>query len=118
MTDEEIIEELQTAESFMVQYRAVVERVAHELAKRKSMAVFGVEGGYSGDIGCWEAGADTICLHITDLMSDKHFSYHEGNKHFYKSDSKLSDKSHDFEKIWTAKMAEAGITNIWLTGHH
>jgi hypothetical protein len=118
MTDEELIEELQNAESFMVQYKAVAERVAFELAKRKSMAVFGVEGGYTGDLGCWEAGADTICLHITDSMSGKHFTRPEGDKIYYQSNSELSDKSHDFEKVWYEKMQEAGIVSIWLTGHH
>ena len=66
MDDKEIVAAYKQCKQLLDEYKKIAQPLAEELAKRKSMYVFGKPGGYQGDLGCWEAGMDTICLHLTD----------------------------------------------------
>lgn len=60
MTDEELRNLLTQADALLRQYTEVAKMAGRELARRHSLAV-GAE--YEGQLGCYTAGLDTICLH-------------------------------------------------------
>lgn len=108
MTDDEIIAKLKEADALLAKYREIVGPVADELAKKKSIFVFGKEGGYSGDLGCFEAGPNVICLHITPEFRGA--TYGEYQK-------AAGDRPYDFEFDWSHKVDAAGIRGIYISGH-
>ncbi len=97
--DKEIVEKLKLADAALGQYRSLIEPVAKELAKRKSRFVYRKDTAYIGQLGCYEAGVDTICLHISDQYS-KH-----GEKNL--------KKALDFQDKWSKK---AKLKNIKISG--
>lgn len=107
MTDEEILENLKKADAFLEEYKKLAKPVAEELAQRKSMAVFGKPGLYTGNLGCWESGIDFICLHITD---EGHAEL--GARHV---DDPRMDKVREFEDEW-AKRAKP--RHVYIGGHY
>ena len=62
--------------------------------------LFGKIGCYRGHLGCFEEGADTICLHIEGKAQGK--TYREFEK-------KAGDRPFDFMMVWTRKLDQAGI---------
>lgn len=107
MTDDEIISGLKKADALLEEYKKVVQPIAEELARQKSIAVYGKEDCYSGDLGCWEAGCDCVCLHIKDHARGK----------TWKEDRPFHDKAIDFDIMWSRKSGEAGIKHVHITGH-
>ncbi len=99
---------LKQADEKLAGYKVIAQKVAAELAKRKSMYVFGKEGGYRGDLGCWEAGADVICLHIEDEFRGESYKEYQ---------EKSEKKAYDFEGEWVRKVLEANIHNVFISGH-
>ena len=108
MTDDEIIAKLKEGQDLLSKYKEVVAPVAEELAKRKSLFVFGKEGGYSGDLGCFESGPNVICLHITPEFQGS--TYGEYQK-------AAGDRPYDFDLEWSKKAVDAGIVGIHIDGH-
>jgi hypothetical protein len=69
--------------------------------------VYGKDDCYSGDLGCYESGCDCICLHIKDGILGETFE----------EDRLVHGKAIDFDIMWSRKAAEAGIKNVYITGH-
>ena len=107
MTDLEIIEKLKEANALLEKYKEVVKPVAIELARLKSLAVYGREGCYLGELGCFESGADCICLHIKDDARGEN----------WEADRPFHDKAMNFDMEWSRKAHEAGIQNVYISGH-
>ena len=107
MTDEELFAKLKEADRLLGEYRKIAEPLALELAKRKSLFVFGKEGAYRGHLGCHEYGIDALCLHIEhEFMGASHDEYQ----------AKAEDRAYDFELEWSRKAMAAGIENVHVTG--
>jgi hypothetical protein len=104
MTDEEIIDRIRKADAFLGLYEDVLHPVLEELARQKSLAVYKVEGKYTGELGCYEAGADVICIHLRDGIPLPSFG----------------DPSHgiryEWEQQWRDKLTAAGIHRVLLSG--
>jgi hypothetical protein len=108
MTDEEIIETLKKADALLEEYKKIIQPAADELAKRKSIAIYGKEDCYNGDLGCWEVGCNTVCLHIKD----------QNRGETWEEDRPLHDKAIDFDIMWSRKADEAGIKHVHISGHY
>jgi len=112
MTDDEIIAAFKRADELMAEYMKTIHPAAVELARRKSEVVFGRPDLYDGQLGCFEAGKDCVCLHITN----------EGMEIVHKAGGMVGgahhDKAMDFEYGWGRKLDTAGIQRIHLSGHY
>jgi hypothetical protein len=107
MTDKEVekemLEQLKKADALLEEYIQTVRPVAAELARRKSLAVWGNEITYSGRLGCYEEGLNTICLHnICDATTRDRDNHH---------------KAIEFDIMWDGKARAAGIKNISIQGY-
>lgn len=111
MTDDKIIAALKRGNDLLKEYEEIMKPVAKELAHRKSMMVFGTIGGYSGDLGCWEAGIDLICLHLAD-----EFRNHPDHLDRY-SRLEARDRTMDFEDMWRRKAEKEKVFKIHISGH-
>jgi len=107
LSEVEILSALKEADQLLERYVAIVTPVAEELARQKSLAVYGREGCYSGDLGCWEEGKDTICLHIKDEARGKSSA----------GDEPFHGKAIDFNREWGDKATAAGIHHVQISGH-
>lgn len=107
MTDQEILEGLKKADAFLEEYKKTIQPIAEELARQKSIAVYGKEDCYKGDLGCWESGCDAVCLHIKD----------EARGEDWEADRPFHDKAFEWEHAWHNKAAEVGIRHVYITGH-
>ena len=105
MTEEEILEKLKEADRFLEAYKKAVLPVAEELARQKSIAVYGKEGCYNGELGCYESGCDAVCLHIKEMGEN------------WEADQPFHEKAIDWEMAWSRKAHESGIKHIYITGH-
>jgi hypothetical protein len=107
MTNEEVekemLEQLKNADVLLEEYIRTVRVVAEELARRKSLAIWGDATTYAGRLGCYEEGIDTICLHNT--CRDK------------TNDSDKHHKAIEFDLMWYDKVRAAGIKNIMIQGY-
>ncbi len=112
MKDEEIVEALQKGDRLMAEYKAALQPVLDELANRKSMHVFGEPGHYRGEFGCFEEGAESLCLHIKDL---EEVFPEDPDKRDYQKTQALARKANEFEDEWRQR---AAMKELWLTGHH
>lgn len=103
-----IMADLKEADLILGKYKIIAQRAANELAKLKSFYVFGRLGGYRGHLGCFEAGVNTICLHIQNKFMGK--SYLEFER-------KTGNRPIDFVVEWSRRLYEAGIRNLGVDGH-
>jgi hypothetical protein len=108
MTDEELLASLKKADDLLGQYKEAIKPAAAELARRKSEAVYGKEGGYEGRLGCFEMGDNTLCLHLSDAFRQETFS----------EDKKFHDAALNFDHLWFHKAMDAGIKNIHISGFY
>jgi hypothetical protein len=108
VTDDEIIQNLQKADALLAQYKAIIEPVADELARRKSLAVYAKEGGYAGDLGCQEYGMDTVCLHRREEFAGK----------TYEEDVLHEEVAITFDIQWAGKARAAGVQHVNISGHY
>lgn len=108
MTDEQVLEGLKKADHLLAQYRAQVEPIAAELAKKKSIFVFGNESSYSGDLGCFESGINSVCLHIVAGARGPDYKDYQ---------RRAEDRAYDFENTWNIRLMEAGIKHVSVIGH-
>lgn len=107
MTDEEVLAQLKEADRLLAEYKKIAEPLAKELAKRKSIFVFGKEDGYRGHLGCQESGINTLCLHIQpDFMGEHYSDYRD----------KAEERPYDFEMEWARKTRDAGIEHLYISG--
>ena len=109
MTDDEIIAALKEADALLTKYREMVAPIAAELAKQKSLFVFSKEGGYRGELGCYESGPNVICLHIEDAFRGKTYTEYL---------EKAETRAYDFDFEWGNKVGHAGIQGIFISGHY
>lgn len=109
MTDAEILNELKKADLLLSEYKKIAQPIAEELARRKSLFVFGKEGGYRGHLGCQEIGLNSLCLHIEDEFRGKTYEEYQ---------TKAEDRAYDFELEWSRKVHDAGIETVHVTGHY
>lgn len=100
MTDDEIIKQASLASAHLRDYEATIRPVAEELARRKSILCYGETGHYVGELGCWDSGKNTICLH---------------NKGDRPPDA-LWSKALNWEDEWQARFHVAGVHNIHISG--
>lgn len=107
MTDQEILDGLKKADALLEEYKKIIRPIAEELAQQKSNAIYGKEDCYSGDLGCYESGCDCVCLHIKDHAMGK----------TWEEDQPFHDKAIDFDIMWSQKAMNAGIKNVYITGH-
>lgn len=107
MTEQELLGALIKADVLLAEYERVVKPVAEELARLKSLAIYGKEGCYSGDLGCWEEGINTVCLHIEDHARGQTLE----------EDRPFHDKAIDFGFEWSRKAQDAGVRRIHISGH-
>lgn len=63
MNSEQMKSKLKEADELLSKYVKLVKPVAKELAIRKSR-LNNKKFKYTGELGCWEMGVDSICLHI------------------------------------------------------
>lgn len=70
MTEDEIIACFIEGDKILQKYVEAVGQAAEDLAEIKSNELLGADGYYSGDLGCCEAGIDTICLHLRDYHNE------------------------------------------------
>ena|SRR3990167_9237043 len=61
MNDQELKKELKELDSLLDIYLRRIKPIAIELAERKSKYT---RRSYDGNIGCWETGIETLCMHI------------------------------------------------------
>lgn len=96
MNDKELVAGMKRCKKLLDEYRRVATPLAKEMAKRKSMFVFGKPDGYRGELGCWEEGVDTICLHLTDEVGrdlmDEAGGVDPDSNPFYKKSKEFQDK--------------------------
>ena len=111
MTEQEILERLKVADRHLTEYKELLKPVLEELAKRKSIHVFGKEGGYEGNFGCWEAGIDCLCLHIEDGFKPPRISDRDKYK-------KYMARVRSFEDQWNDKTRKIDVKNIYICGHY
>jgi hypothetical protein len=104
MTDGELLSILKKADDLLGQYKEAVQPAADELARRKSIKVYGKKGAYAGKLGCQESGSDTVCLHL--------------NEPFRKNMLRLEDKAITFDLRWFRKAMKAGIKHIHISGFY
>jgi hypothetical protein len=102
MTDKEIIDGLKEADACLQQYVKIVRLIAVELAIQKSEVVWGNTTSYDGDLGCYESGIDTICLH----SAQDPISHDKDKMH----------KAFEFDTSWYDRIRKAGIKHISITG--
>lgn len=107
MTEQEILEGLKKADALLAEYKQTIQPIAEELARQKSIVVYGKEDCYNGALGCYESGCDAVCLHIKDEVRGK----------TWEDDRLHHDKAIDFGMMWDRKAAEAGVKHIYITGH-
>lgn len=106
--EREILAKLKEADGLLGQYRQAAQAIANDLAVLKSLYVFGRVGGYRGHLGCYEEGADKICLHIQPKFQGK--SYRELER-------RIGSRPMDFEIAWARKANEAGVRFVCIGGH-
>jgi hypothetical protein len=107
----ELIQPVADARDHLLEvYKELIQPVADALAELKSKAVYGKKGCYSGDLGCWEAGINTICLHIKDHARGKRFSRDR--------DEKRWEKIFRFERPWIRQLQKAGVKHLHIDGHY
>lgn len=96
MNDKDLVSGMKRCKKLLDEYAKAVRPLAEEMAKRKSIHVFGKPGGYDGDLGCWEEGIDTICLHLTDEVGrdlmDKAGGIDPDKNLLYKKSKEFQDK--------------------------
>lgn len=109
MTDDEIFAKLKEGQDLLSKYKEVVAPVAEELAKRKSLFVFGKEGAYTGDLGCFEEGLNSICLHITPEFHGRNYKEYQ---------AVAGERPYDFDYEWSKKAVEAGVVGIHISGYY
>jgi hypothetical protein len=101
--EKEMLEQLKKADALLEEYIGTVRVVAAELARRKSLAVWGNATTYAGRLGCYEEGIDAICLHnIYDAKTRRRDKHHKAIK---------------FDRMWHDKIRAAGIKNISIQGY-
>jgi hypothetical protein len=100
MGDQDIIDTVKKADALLTEYKLLLKPVAYELARRKSLEVYGEEGCYKGLFGCHEEGIQKICLHSVDPT---------------KQDAEL-DKAIAFEQKWHATLNKEGVKNVYVGG--
>lgn len=108
MNEKQIFEGLQKAQMLLVAYEETVKPIAEELARLKSLAVYGKEGCYSGDLGCWSTGINEICLHLKEAARGKSFE----------ADKVYHEKAVEFEALWTQKTDQAGVRKVYVSGYY
>ena len=108
MTDQEILRRIEYASKLLQLYAEVIQPAADELARRKSLYVFGEENRYFGHLGCWDEGINTVCLHITDETYEKVDALRD----------KVSEKAYEFEQEWRNILYERKVKKISLSGFY
>jgi len=108
IVERRILELLRSADGLLGMYKVIAQQAANELARLKSYYVFGKLGGYKGELGCYEEGSDTICLHIQDSFRGK--TYIELEK-------RTGNRNFKFARAWAQKADRAGIRHIHIGGH-
>lgn len=106
MTDEELLAGLKKADNLFAQYKDAVQPYADELARRKSLAVFGKEDCYDGRLGCVDTGSESLCLHRKKLGQT------------WEEDRPFEEKAIDFDIEWAQRAVKAGINHISISGFH
>lgn len=111
LSDKEVMDRLKECDELLAVYQEKIRPVANELARRKSEYVFKRKGrcGYRGELGCWEEGIDTVCLHIKDRENRKTLSALE---------DRVGNRPYVFQVKWLRKLAKAGIKNVHVGGHY
>lgn len=107
MTDDEIRSGLVECEALLKRYKEFAKPIAEELARRQSLHVYKEEGRYSGDLGCYESGIDTICVHNI-RPRDVIFRKLESSEIIYRLTNSFRD---EIEKKFFAD-----LKNVRLTG--
>ena len=102
MIDQEIIDTVKKADALLTEYKLLLKPVAYELARRKSLEVYGKEGCYKGLFGCHEEGIQKICLHSVEPT---------------KQDAQL-DKALYFEKKWSVTLNKEGVKHVYVGGYY
>ena len=110
MTDAEILAGLKKADRLLAKYVKLAEPLAKELARKKSLFVFKKPGGYKGHLGCFEAGADTLCLHIENAEEFLGKTYSQYKK-------RAENRAYSFEHKWVRRVINHGIKNLGISGH-
>lgn len=106
MTDEEIVQALKTADGLLEQYKATLRPVLDALANRKSVYVFGEPDHYRGEFGCFEEGADSLCIHIKDIEE----IYGLGTE----EQGTRQKAAYRFEDEWREKTS---LKHVYIRGH-
>lgn len=106
----EILGVLKYCDGLLETYKKTIQPAARELARRKSEYVFRKKGpvAYKGELGCWEVGISTVCLHIKPWALGKTYARFE---------KKVGNRPSKFEKLWGTRAAKAGIRNVRISGH-
>jgi uncharacterized protein (DUF2237 family) len=108
MTDAQIIRRLKRADKLLKKYKRLVHPVAKELAKKRSIDIFGVDGCCAGRVGCADTGVDSICMH----MRGDSYRFWE-----YVTNESSKKGAKCFLWKWREKMEKAGIKNISIVSH-
>lgn len=95
MTENEILEVLVQADAKLVEYKAIVEPILEEMARLKSLHMYGEEAKCGSHLGCYEEGIQVVCLHPIFFLS-KAESY----------------RGYEFMDEWQAKLADRGAEII------
>ena len=112
MTDDEILDRFRRADALLAEYRQVIQPAADELARQKSLAVFGRAGGYGGEIGCYETGCDFVCAHLADAAREWPGSpYHE------RLGGTGAATAKRFDRCWQQRIVAAGVARVTVGGH-
>jgi hypothetical protein len=102
LSAEDILVAFKEADELLRRYKEVISPAIAELARLKGEVN---NLSYSGDLGCWEEGIDTVCLHI---KGEERPSF----------DSPGTRATYEWEHLWRDRLTAEGITNIHLQGHY
>lgn len=106
MTDDELRALLEKADALLGEYEEVAEKAVAEIARRKSLAVYGDETSYRGHLGCYEMGVETLCAHLVDARI----------KELYEDTRRLS--SHESYEAEDELRKKFPTKHCWISGHH
>jgi len=104
MSDQEIIETIKRADALLAEYMKILRPAADELARRKSLDVYGEEGRYRGDLGCHEEGIQKICLHSKGVLPVTGEADHK--------------KAISFDALWGKKLRDKGVEEVYVGGFY
>lgn len=98
LTDKQIVERFRRADALLAEYEKLVLPAGKELARRKSLYVFKKPGKYRAELGCYEMGKDSVCLHL------------KGKPKY----GRTSDLAYAFGMLWNKRLEKVGVTRVFL----